>query len=436
MTLFWIITAAMILAALALLAPALLRSYGKNSDATEQLNIEIAREHLDELVKQKASGDLSDEEFNQAKQDLEIALAQDLEGTTTAAAAPTRTGGKIALLIAAILVPAITVPLYLEIGSPHLIESMPGNDATTAGHGEGQLPPVNELVQQLRERMEANPENAEGWFLLGRTYMRLQNYPDAVYAYEKVVALLPNESAALLSLADAMAMRDGRRVGSKAKELLLKALSIDPDAVTAMWLLGNAAFDEGDNATALKYWKQAYPLLGQEPAMQSELAQRITQAGGTPPAATEAPSFPPIMPPPVASPAAAPAQVAAAQDRATASDGAAISVEVALAAELIERVEPGDTVFVLARAETGPPMPLAVARHRAGELPLKVTLTDAMAMMPAMKLSSFPRVKVSAKISKSGQAGSQPGDMVASDVVVDSTQAPESVQLLINRVIE
>ena len=81
-------------------------------------------------------------------------------------------------------------------------------------------------------------------------------------------------------------------------------------------------------------------------------------------------------------------------------------------------------------------MPLAVARHQADELPLRVTLTDAMAMMPAMKLSAFPRVKVSAKVSKSGQAATQPGDMVAEDVVVDSAAPPESVQLLIDRVVE
>ena len=433
MTVFWIITATMIAVALALLAPTLLRRHAAIGDATERFNVEIARERLADLVKEKEAGGLSDEEFEQAKRDLELALAQDLEGTAAAAPA-SRSGGRWALLVAAILIPAITVPVYLQIGSPHLIESRPGSSQVAAGHGSnGQMPPVSELVEQLRARMEQNPDNAEGWFLLGRTYMRLQNYTQAVHAFENVVRLLPEETAGLLSLADAMTMANNRQVGARAIEILEKALSIDPDSVTALWLLGNAAADRGDSATALRYWQRAYPLLDDEPSMQNELGQMITRAGGRLPASVA--TLPPIMPPAPQTAAAAPAPTTASAQT-TASDGAAIVVEVALAPSLMEQAAATDTLFVLARAESGPPMPLAVARQQVGDLPLKVTLTDAMAMMPAMKLSSFPRVKVSARISKSGQAGSQPGDLAAADVVVDSASPPESVQLLINRIVE
>ena len=427
MTLFWIISAAMIVAALALLAPTLLRSHAARSDTTEQLNVAIAREHLAELRKQKDAGELSEEEFNQAKQDLELALAQDLEGTSTHVTPAGRSGGGWALLVAALMVPAITVPLYLHIGSPELIAAQPAVQRA-AGHGSnGEAPPIDELVAQLRSRLEANPDNPDGWYLLGRTYMRLQNYAEAAHAFEQVVRLLPDETAGLLSLADAITMRDGRRVGPRAMELLEKALQLDPNSVTAMWLLGNAAADNGDNAKAVDYWQRAYPLLDDEPAMQSELGQMISQAGGQPPVRTA--SLPPIMggEGTAATPPAS---------EGTVTDGASITVEVALAPAILDKASPGDTLFVLARAESGPPMPLAVARHQVSELPLTVTLTDAMAMMPAMKLSSFSRVKVSAKVSKSGQAGTQAGDLVASDVVVDSADPPQSVQLLIDRVVE
>ncbi|MCG6966879.1 MAG: c-type cytochrome biogenesis protein CcmI [Chromatiaceae bacterium] len=428
MTLFWIISATMMLVALAILAPTLLRQHAAKSDATEQFNVAIAREHLAELVKQKEAGDLSEEEFSQAKQDVELALAEDLEGTAKGPAPLINAGGRWALPLAALLIPLIAIPTYLQIGSPELIGGQSGGPVMS-GHGKnGQMPPVEELVKQLRQRMEANPENADGWFLLGRTYMRLQNYPEAVFAFEHVVELLPEETAGLLSLADAMTMRDGRRVGARAQELLQKALSIDPASVTALWLLGNASADKGDNATALDYWQRAYPLLGAEPAMQAELGQMITQAGGSLPKVAS--TLPPIMT------TAGTASNAPQKAGADTAAGASIVVEVALAPSLMEQVSPTDTVFVLARAESGPPMPLAVARHQAAELPLRVTLTDAMAMMPAMKLSSFPRVKISAKISKSGQAGTQAGDMIASDSFVETANPPGSVQLVIDRVVE
>ena len=428
MTLFWMISAAMIVAALAILAPTLLRQHRASTDATERFNVEIAREHLAELIKQRDAGDLSDEEFAQAKHDLELALAQDLEGTATVPPKSSAGGGRIALIVAALLIPLITVPTYLKIGSPNLIDIAGSATGAAAGHGtSGEVPPIDELVEKLRSRMEANPDNAEGWFLLGRTYMRLQNYAEAAHAFEQVVRLLPNETAGLLSLADAITMRDGRRVGPRAMELLEKALQLDPNSVTAMWLLGNAAADNGDNAKAVDYWQQAYPLLDDEPAMQAELGQMISQAGGKPPVRTA--SLPPIMG------SEGTAATPPASDG-TVTDGARITVEVALAPAILDKASPGDTLFVLARAESGPPMPLAVARHQVSELPLTVTLTDAMAMMPAMKLSSFSRVKVSAKVSKSGQAGTQAGDLVASDVVVDSADPPQSVQLLIDRVVE
>jgi cytochrome c-type biogenesis protein CcmH len=433
MTLFWIISAAMIVAALGLLAPTLLRRHQSATDDTRQFNVEIAREHLRELTKQKDAGDLSNEEFEQAKKDLEKALADDLAGSDDSPVAAKRPGGgRLALLLSVVLVPLIAIPTYLEIGSPGLIGNTPALASAPAGHGGQELPSIGELATQLRERMDANPDNPEGWFLLGRTYMRLDDYPNAVYAYEKALELLPEEVAVLLSLADAMTMANGGAVPARAEELLRKALQIDPNSVTALWLLGNAAADKGDSATALDYWNKAYPLLTEEPGMQAQLGQMIRTAGGTPPASAAA--LPPIMPLPAPAEPAAPASgaQAASQD----AGGASIEVEVALAPHLMEQAAPTDTVFVLARAESGPPMPLAVARHQVSELPLAVTLTDAMAMMPAMKLSAFPRVKITAKVSKSGQAGTQVGDLLADDVIVDQSQATGSVQLLINQVAE
>lgn len=431
MTLFWMITAGMSLAALALLAPTLLRKPPARSDTTEQLNVAIARERLAELAKQHDSNELSDEEFVQARRDLELALAEDLGETATDE--PVRTGpeARWALPVSALLIVAITVPLYLKIGNPELIEASASDTQVAEGHGgSGEMPPIDGLVKQLRARLEAEPGNVEDWNLLGRTYMSQRQYDDAVYAFEHVVELTPNELSALLALVDALATRDDGKLGARAVEILERARSIDPDNITALWLLGIAAASNGDLPQALEHWQRAHPLLSEQPEMQGELAGLIRRAGGKPPQTTE--DLPPVMAtvPVVAS--GAPRTTGAA----SAAEEAAIVVEVALTPALMEQVAEADTVFVLARAESGPPMPLAVVRHQVGELPLRVTLTDAMAMMPALKLSSFDRVKVSAKVSKSGQPRTQPGDMLAADRLVETGNPPESVQLVIDRVVE
>ncbi len=438
MTLFWIITAGMILAALALLAPTLLRKLPTRSDTTEQLNVAIARERLAELVKQREAGDLSDEEFTQARHDLELALAEDLGENTPGESPPAAGGGRWALPVATLLIVLTTVPVYLHIGAPELIDPQASIAQADSAHAQiasahnesGEAPPIGELVKQLRARMEADPTNAEGWFLLGRTYMSLRQFTDAVSAFERVVELVPEELTPLLALADAMAMRDEGQISTRAVELLERARSIDPNSISALWLLGMAAADRGDMAQALEHWERAYPLLGERPEMQKELAGLIRRAGGEPPqTAADLPSI-------IRSAAVAARSTPPTTDAAPAAEGPAIVVEVALTPALMERVAETDTVFVLARAESGPPMPLAVARHQAGELPLRITLTDAMAMMPALKLSSFERVKVSAKVSKSGQPRTQPGDMVAGDRLVETGNPPDSVQLVIDRVVE
>jgi cytochrome c-type biogenesis protein CcmH len=428
MTLFWTLAAAMIVVALALLAPTLLRRQRAGSDDTAVVNVEVARDRLAELARARDTGDLSDEEFAQARRDLEVALAQDLETPAAAPAATVNRGGRSALIAAAVLVPLVTVPVYYQIGAPELIDGVAPAQPLSAD----ELPPMDVLAEQLRERLEATPDAApEGWFLLGRTYMRLDDFAGAAKAFERFVELVPDEPAGLLSLADALTMRDGGRSGPRAVELLNKALTLDPDSVTALWLLGNADYEAGRTDEALDKWQRAYPLLASEPGMQTELGRLIRQAGGEVPAS--AAELPPIMSTAGLAPPAAPeAAPAAGED----GGGAAITVQVALAPALMDKAAPGDTVFVLARADDGPPMPLAVARHRVDELPLTVTLTDQMAMMPALKLSTFPRVKVSARVSKSGQATTQPGDLAAANAVVDSAAPPEVVQLLINEVVQ
>jgi cytochrome c-type biogenesis protein CcmH len=200
-------------------------------------------------------------------------------------------------------------------------------------------------------------------------------------------------------------VNDGN-VPDEAVTLLDEILKEEPEAITALWLAGNAAHQREQFAKAQAFWERAYPLLSGEPGMQQELGAMLSQVSQQTGNAWQAP---------------APATTAA------------ITVNVALAPELLEKISDDDIVFIYAKAQQGPPMPVAVARHNVSELPIQVILTDAMAMMPQMTLSTTKDVLVGARISKTGQAIAQSGDLQAEEVPMNIAST-KPVSLLINQI--
>jgi len=428
---FLLISAAIVIAAILLLAPSLLRGRKEVAEDTRDDNIRIARERLAEIEKEKERGDMSDEEFAQAKQDLEIALAQDLSTASSQIEKTDNRGtARLTLVIVAVAIPIIVFFSYQRIGSPQYLHiSGPGQPAV-AQPPEQQLPPISELVGELARRLEAEPNNPEGWFLLARTYMRMERYTEAAQAFERLNEFLPDNPTAMVSWADALSMANGGQVPDKAVQLLDKVLQIEPEAVSALWLGGNAAVQRGQDQKAIDYWSRAMPLLEDEPAMQQELRGLIAEIEQRSGLKADIPEpLPEIMAPPQMSVMPTPqAPVATGAE----AEGNGLQVEVALDAELFDLTSPNDTVFIYAKAAAGPPMPLAVSRMRVADLPIQVALTDSMAMMPQMKLSNFERVLVGARISKAGLATPQSGDL-HSDEVETSSSGGESIQLLINQ---
>lgn len=424
MNTFLLISAAIIIAAILLLAPSLLRSRQEVAEDTRDDNIRIARERLAEIEKEKERGDMSDEEFAQAKQDLEIALAQDLSTASSHIEKTDNRGtARLTLAIVAVAIPVIVFFSYQRIGSPqHLHIAGPGQPAVA--QPQQQAPSISELVGELARRLEAEPNNPQGWFLLGRTYMKLDRYAEAVDAYENLNKYLPDNPSAMIALSDALAMNNGGKITDRGIQLLEKTLEIEPQAATALWLLGNAAEERGQDQQALDYWSRAFPLMGEEPGLQQELRARIADVEQRSGLQADIPApLHEIMAPAVSEPITQ-------APPATAEEG--LLVEVALDAELFDQASANDSVFIYAKAAAGPPMPLAVARMRVADLPTKVALNDSMAMMPQMKLSSFERVLVGARVSKSGQAIPQSGDLQSPEVET-SSNSNDSIQLVINQ---
>ena len=306
-------------------------------------------------------------------------------------AAPRSSRAGLLAVVLGVAVPLLAVGLYARLG----------NTAGLAPQAAAQ-PAVTEadvvaMVEKLAQRMQAQPDDAKGWLMLGRSYAALQRFPDSAKAYARAAALTPNDAQLLVDYADVLAAVAQSAAGEPTK-LITRALQIDPGNLKALALAGSAAFERKDFAGAITYWTQARATApaGSEFAqgLDSSLAEaRAAAAPGVPPPAVNAPPLP-----------TAAASVAA-------PGGGQLAGRVSLAPALAARVAADDTVFIYARAAEGPRMPLAIQRRKASELPIDFTLDDSMAMAPEMKLSKFGSVIVEARISKSGDAMAKAGDL-------------------------
>lgn len=413
MTVFWIAAAAMIVVALLFITPALLGRRRIHMESDTRQNIEIARERLRELEALAGDGEIDQKELERERRDLEAALLDDLEVDDAPAAG--RQPGPYWAVLVLVGVPLMAGGIYLAVGNPAALVAGSQQQAANphAGAAGGKLPPVEELVAQLEKKLEENPDDPRGWALAARTYSGLGEYDKAVKAYRRLRKLVGDDPNVLVGQADAMIMASGRRFTDEAVAMLERAVEMQPDQPEGLWLLGMAAETRQEYAKALDYWVRLMPLLAEEPEAQEEvraLIRRVEAKSGLEAKSAETPAK--------SRPAAADAQV---------------SVEVILDPALLEKVSPGDTVFVFARAPDGPPMPLAAARHKVSELPLSLVLDDSSAMTPQRKLSSFGRVLVAARISKSGNPTGASGDLESSPVEA-ATRGGEKVELLIDKV--
>ena len=344
-------------------------------------------------------------------------------------AAPTAAPGASAGLWAGVgaLVLGVAALGYAFTGSPRVIGKSPeavvaerGPAAADAAAGT-EAPPTQEqveaMVAKLAERMQTRPDDAEGWLMLGRSYMMLGRLPDAMTAFERVLKLRPDDAGTLVDYADALAVTNGRTLDGEPTKLLDRALKLEPDNLKALALAGTAAFNRGDFATAVKHWErvaQIGPADGQLVEMVRSGVAEARERGKLPAAGAAAA---------LAAPAASTAAVVAAPS------GLGISGTVRLAAALQSQAAPEDTVFIFARPAEGARMPLAIVRRQVKDLPFDFKLDDSQAMSPAARLSGAKRVIVGARISKSGQAMPQPGDLEGLSAPVDVGAAGVVVEI-------
>ena len=326
---------------------------------------------------------------------------------------------------------AVALGGYAWTGSPSLagLGAPPPVPAAAAGHGGGDGPQgvsmeqIAEMATRLATRLKDQPQDPQGWAMLGRTYAVLGRNDEAVKAYESAIQQHGDDAVLIADYADALAVKNNRTLAGEPMKWVRRALELDPKNVKALALAGTDAFDRKDFAGAVRYWEELLKVAPAEGNFIQQVQASVAEArqlGGLPPGNTTPAGAPKGGAAPGAGgantvAAAGPANAAAPANSQAAAPGAAanatVSGTVSLSPSLVAQAGPDDVVFIFARAAEGSRMPLAVLRKRVRDLPASFTLDDSLAMSPAAKLSGAPRVIVGARVSKSGNATPSPGDL-------------------------
>lgn len=396
MTAFWLAAAALLLVAFAFLLIPLLR--GRRAQAEEDrtaLNVALYQERVAELDAQHAAGALDADQRDAGRREAARELLDDAEQAEGAQ----RKLGRWLPLAMALLMPVLGLGLYLHWGA---------SDALKLSEQLATEPQnIEEMTARLEETVRLQPDQAEAWYFLGRTYMAQQRPKEAAPAFGRAVELAGRQPELLGQWAQALYFAGGQKFTDEVRSLGEETLRLDPQEPTTLGLLGIAAFEEQRFVDAVRYWERLVATLQPNDPSREPIQGGIARAREQ--LAARGESMP--EPPPPAAPLA-------------------IKVSVSLAPELAAKVQPDDTLFIFARAASGPPMPLAAKRLKVADLPVEVSLSDADAMMPQLKLSNFAEIRLVARVSRAGTPTA--GEWVGQSEVLKTAEVGDQ-KLVIDR---
>ena len=375
-----------------LLRPFIYSGKGEGT-SRRQMNAAIYRDELEKLEAERITGTINVQEYEMSHAEMRQRLFQDTteEDDRAIMGSPTKTVIGICLFIA-----LVSVGLYVFLG-----------DGVRVAQQTSQKPVSQEAVQKMvaefAAKMEKEPDNLKGWAMLARSYRILGRTDDAAKAYGRAGVYLNSDPELLAEYADTLATIANGNFSGKPLQLINQALKLDPNNFLALWLSGTASYTSGNYKAAVQTWeklaKQLPPNTDEARAIQGSIAEARTKGG-----------------------LSAPAVVATRKG---------VSGVVELSAELKSKVKPGDVVMVIAR-QPGERMPVAVLREPASEFPMRFVLNDSLAMNPNLPLSKLSEVSLEVRISKTGMAKPEAGDLLSTPQTVKV--GADQVHLIINQV--
>ena len=416
MTLLWVGIGVMTLIAVAIVFWPLLKSRNEHAvveteaDRTAQ-NVEIFRERLSELEKERDAGTLTESAFIELKTELEKNLLIDAEENRRVA--PVLRVGQsqlITITLIALLVPTFSFGLYAYLGRADDVASKMAMDVWQQAPGQGDIS-IEEAIAQLEDELDKRPQNAEGWYLLATTRMNMSQFAAAADAFRQSLTHLPEAAPefpmVMGQLAQALFFANQGEMTDEVINQVEATLRLDPNELTALGLLGIAAFEAEDYQAAIMHWEKALQTADGQSAesLQTGIARARAQLG---------------------EPSVDSAEVLA---------GPGVRLQLDLADAIMTEVRGDQWVFVYARAP-GERMPITVERLQVSQLPAEVFLSAANSMVEGISLADFENVDIVARISVSGMAEQQSGDFKGELSNVKVTDGTESVRLIISERVE
>ena len=345
-------------------------------------NAKVYRDQILDLDREHDSGHISDQEWQQSRDELSLRLLEDTAAVDDPAAKTEKPAIWTAVVLAVAL-PLGSMGMYMWVGQPEALNPL-------ALKTPDQVDPkdLTKMAQTLAEKLQDKPDNLQGWVMLGRTYRTLENFDAALRAYDSALKLSDDDDLKLERIEVIAMQRQGQFEGEP-WNVIREVLQRDPQHFGALLTAGSASYAEGKFADALKYWEQARkPLDANNPdleGLESAIATVRERLG---------------MPPAKAAPAA--------------TSGLNVTGQVNLSASLKSKASPNDVVFIYATPANGDRMPLAIFKTTVSQLPFNFTLDDSTAMAPDRKLSAAGEVMVKVRVTKSGNAMPQSGDLSGS----------------------
>jgi len=425
---FGLMAALLLFLSLFVILITLLKTHCDNNIKLEH-GTDLYTQRLLELETDIENGLLNKTEIENVKKEIQLALLkQDENNKTQGSESPSQTESKSPIITAIILlifVPVFVIGTYNHLGRPELITQaeLLSEFHNAKGHDE-KLVSVEKMLSQLEQRLINEPGDIDGWLMLTNSYTALERYPDALRAVDNLHRLQGNDPTVLLSYANILSMVNGGDFTGKPTELINTALQQDPENANGLWLAGLAAAGSGETNKAINYWQRLVPKLEEGSESQQQIKKYIQIARQRFEQSQNGMDNDEQI-----------YNVHEDYNNNAPAQANAIQVNVSLSDTLINEANDNDTVFIYAKAINGPPMPIAVLRKKVSDLPIQATLDDSMAMIPSNKLSDHEQVQIIARISKSGNAIPQSGDLIGTlDAVQTDLNKP--IKLIINNVIQ